>query len=171
MDVHRALRISVLPLVVACLAGCGGTAPSGRPCTLIGTRVGVALLVEAPLAAKVKRATMRVCWDGSCHDAELVLAPSTVSVPTPKTCGSDPGETCGALLTPDGGSQAFGDVPGLPKKAVRVGVALFDDQGASVLDREIEVTPKGAFPNGPDCGEGGPQAGVVADETGLRERA
>ncbi len=169
-DVRRTVMISVLA-VVACLAGCGGIVPSTNVCTQIGMPAGLALRVEAPLAARVKRATMRVCWDGSCRDARLVLTPSTTSVPARKTCGPGPEDTCGAVATPDGELVAFNDLPGLPKKAVRVGVALFDGEGASVLDQEIEVTPKGAFPNGPGCGEAGPQAGVVAGETGLRERA
>ncbi|WP_281274110.1 hypothetical protein [Sphaerisporangium album] len=40
-----------------------------------------------------------------------------------------------------------------------------------MLDREIDVTPESVFPNGPDCGAEGPEAVVVAGQTGLREAA
>jgi hypothetical protein len=40
-----------------------------------------------------------------------------------------------------------------------------------VLERELEVTPEVTYPNGPQCGGGGVQAGLVVGASGyVRER-
>ena len=57
----------------------------------------------------------------------------------------------------------------LPKRPVQVTVVLRGASGERVLDHRITVPPKGTFPNGPRCGEGGPQAGVIVENGELRE--
>ncbi|HVW45339.1 MAG TPA: hypothetical protein VHC18_28710 [Amycolatopsis sp.] len=118
------MRLAVLTVLLL-MAGCGA---AEHPCTLIGTRVGLALDVSAvePPAA------LTACWSGSCRDYPVDYY----------------------------GSSGFAEIPDLPAAPVEV----------SVAGRTAAVTPRLLYPNGPDCGGGGPQAGLVLDETGLRPR-
>ncbi|MEU8106939.1 hypothetical protein AB0C18_24785 [Nonomuraea muscovyensis] len=145
--------------LAATLTGCGLAEPPS--CTLIGTPVGVGVTVEPPLAARVASAAVEVCWDGACHRPRLELHPETR--PGAQTCA---GENCSVTMEPTGGRAGFADVAGLPKRPVRVRVTLRDSRGEQLADTTIEVTPEGRFPNGPDCGEGGPNAAVVVDRQG-----
>lgn len=129
---------------------------------MIGSQVGIGLEVEPPLGERVSRATMQVCWNGSCHTPKLTLVPSTTAAPK-SSC-------CGASAAPTGGKHAFADVPKLPKRQVEVTVVLYDDAGKRLLDQQVRVTPKATYPNGKDCGEAGPQAQLVAADGKLRER-
>ena len=54
----------------------------------------------------------------------------------------------------------FAEIPGLPATPVDVTVA----------GHTAQVTPRLLYPNGPGCGAGGPQAGLVLDAAGLRPR-
>lgn len=151
------------------LGGCGSAASSGRPCTEIAAAVGLALDIRPPLAAKVADATMKVCVDGACRTPEIHLAPTTKA--GKQTCsGNDPDDTCGVSVVRTGGKYGFAPVPGLTKRPARVSVVLRDGSGKRLLDQRIVVTPKAVFPNGPHCGEGGPQAGVIVENGRLRER-
>jgi hypothetical protein len=155
-------------VVPAILVGCG--AGSGRVCTMIGARVGVGLDVEAPLAATVTGASLRICWDGGCQAAAITLAPATAA--TAQSCsGTDPDDACQASAAPTGGLTGFADMSKLPKKPVQVTVVLRGTSEDQVFDQRITVTPKGVFPNGPDCGEGGPQAHLMVVGGRLRERS
>ena len=49
-------------------------------------------------------------------------------------------------------------------------VTLRDATGKRLLNRQIDVTPRAVFPNGPDCGESGPQVTLIAENTQLRVR-
>lgn len=146
-------------LALTALTGCGLAEP--RECTMIGTPVGVGVTVEPPLAARVAAAEVEVCWDGSCHLPPLELHPETRA--GDQTCV---GESCSARMEPTGGVTGFAEVAGLPKRPVRIRLTLRDPLGTQVADTAIEVTPAGRFPNGPDCGEGGPNATVVVDRHG-----
>lgn len=153
------MRRLLTVLTLTALTGCGLAEP--RACTLIGTPVGVGVTVEPPLAARVAAAEVEVCWDGSCRRPRLALHPATRA--GEQTCA---GESCSARMEPTGGVTGFADVAGLPKRPVRVRLILRDSLGTKVSDTAIEVTPQGRFPNGPDCGEGGPNAMVVVDRHG-----
>lgn len=130
-------------------------------CTEIGAPVGIGLDIRAPLAARAAVAEVEVCWSGSCRTAKPPLQQSYKA--GQQTCT---GDTCSASSEPTADKNAFADVPGLPKAPVEVRLVLRDGSGAQVLDKKITLTPKGQFPNGPDCGEGGPQAGVVVEGDG-----
>ncbi|MDX3105640.1 hypothetical protein ACIBO5_13395 [Nonomuraea angiospora] len=135
--------LAVLALAVT-LCGCQGE----QGCTLIGTRVGVQVDVAAPLASRVVAAKLKVCQAGRCTEPKLELFPSD-----------------------QGGKYGFGDVGGLRKEWATVRLRLTDAAEKEVLDRTIDVTPKGRFPNGPQCGEGGPNAQVEVNGEGrMRER-
>lgn len=129
---------------------------------MIGSLVGIGLDVEPPLGKRVERATMRVCWDGKCQTPKLTLRPATTAAPA-SSC-------CGASAAPTGGKHGFAEIPKLPKQEVRVDVVLYDDAGKRVLAQQVRVTPKATYPNGKDCGEGGPQAQLVVADGKLRER-
>lgn len=152
------------------LGACGSSSGTGigQACTAIGARVGVSLDVKMP---DIKTASLRVCWDDRCATPEIILFPSSTVVAT--TCtGTKPDDTCSARSEPDGGQNGFGDIPDLPTKAVTVTVRLTDAAGATLVDRELALTPKTTYPNGPDCPAGGPQAGVAVDADGsVREQS
>ncbi|WP_067461735.1 hypothetical protein [Actinomadura macra] len=152
---------AVLGAALFVLTACGSDSPgTGRPCTLIGSLPGVGVDIRPPFAARVASASLRVCWNGTCRRPRIELSPSSTSVST----GCDGGEldaACGASASPDGGKTGFARVTGLPKKPVRIFLVLRDARGRKLLDRRVGLTPKPSFPNGPHCGEGDPQAGLV----------
>ncbi|WP_336205592.1 hypothetical protein [Nonomuraea sp. LPB2021202275-12-8] len=144
----------------ALLTGC----EAEQICTGIGTPVGVGVTVKAPLAGQVRDAELEICWSGSCRRPGLELFPSTAA--SGQTCT---GDTCSAVMEPTGDKHGFAGVEGLPKSPVRVRLTLRDAGGDELLDRTLQVTPKGRFPNGPKCGEGGPNAQLVAEPGAVRE--
>jgi hypothetical protein len=150
--------------VLGALAACGSSPGSGTQCTDVGAPTGVGLEVRPPFAARVARATMTVCHDGSCRTSKVRLDAST----TTRSDGCS-GDTCSASAVRTGGRHGFADVPGLSKSPAKVTVELRGPSGDRVLDRTVTVTPKGVFPNGPRCGEAGRQASVVVADGELRE--
>lgn len=142
-------------LAAALLTGC---APEPQPCSLVAAVPGVGLTIEAPLASRVTQASMDVCWDGACRSSPLVLTP--VQPSGGAVCAS---ESCPAAMVV---KQGFADVPGLPKRPVRVRVTLAGPGDEEVFDQALDVTPRGRFPNGPGCGESGPAARVAAGANG-----
>ncbi|MFC9974987.1 hypothetical protein ACFVH6_29215 [Spirillospora sp. NPDC127200] len=145
-----------LALAAAALAACSPAGPDGG-CTAIGSPVGIGLDIAPADAARVSTAALRICWDGACRTAEPVLAPSGSAMPGDCDAG-DPDAPCAASASPTGGKHGFADVPQLPETPVQVTVTLRDASGARLLERTATVTPKRTYPNGPDCGSGGPQA-------------
>ncbi|MFI9558161.1 hypothetical protein [Nonomuraea endophytica] len=117
---------------------------SDRMCTLIGTPVGIQVDVAPPISDRVAAAEMEVCQAGTCKPARLEL-----------------------FRADQGGRSGFGNVEGLRKEPVEVSLKLTDTAGKPVVEQDIQVTPRGRFPNGPDCGEGGPNAKVQVDGGGL----
>lgn len=151
-------RAVTLGAATLALAACGSEGDgAGRACTAIGSMPGLRLAVPAPDAARVASAHLRVCWNGECREPEIELTPTSKSVST--GCeGDEPDAVCGASASPDGGKAGFARVEGLPKAPVQVTVELRDAAGRTVVGKSLDVTPKATFPNGPDCGEGHPQA-------------
>jgi hypothetical protein len=153
--------LRALPLAAAllALAACGSESDgAGRPCTQIGAAPGLSLTV--PDGSRVASATMRVCWNGTCHDPRIELTPTSKTVST--GCDGDGSDAaCGASASPDGGAAGFAQVEGLPKAPVQVTLKLRDSEGRTYLTRRLDVTPKATFPNGPHCGEGAPQAALT----------
>lgn len=134
-------------------------------CTAIGTPVGVGLRIAGPLAAEASAATMEVCWDGACKQVSVELRPSTRAAR--ETCS---GDSCRAEEVRTGEKNGFGDVVGLPKRPVTIRLTLRGATAKPLLERRLEVTPKGRFPNGPECGESGPNVVLtVAADGSLRE--
>jgi hypothetical protein len=146
---------------LAAATACGtGLAAGEKPCTAIGSLEGVSLDVKAPYAAKVADASMKVCWSGTCRTSKVRLMTSSKSVPQGCT-GDTPDDSCGAIASPTGDKHGFADVRGLPKSPVQVTVDLRDASGKRLLSERLDVTPRATYPNGPDCGEGNPQARLV----------
>ncbi|MFC4113741.1 hypothetical protein [Nonomuraea zeae] len=155
-------RLAVLAAVSALLAGC----QSEQECTLLAARAGVGLEVEAPLAARAETVSMQVCWDGSCTPVAAGLERSSKMASA--TCS---GDTCSATGVRTADKHGFGEVKGLPKRPVRIRLKLLGAGSDPVLDRTVEVTPRGSFPNGPGCGEGGPSTSLIVSGDGVvRER-
>ncbi|MFE3449491.1 hypothetical protein ACFXJ8_11200 [Nonomuraea sp. NPDC059194] len=103
----------------------------------------------------------RACWGGSCRTARLEL--HWGSGVARQTCD---GETCTAESEPTGDKKGFVEVAGLPKSPVEVALRLTGQAGEVLVERELTVTPEGVFPNGPDCGEAGPQAVIAVTGAG-----
>lgn len=155
---RRIWALGVLLLATAC----GTEAGDGIACTMIGTPVGVSIDVEHP---DVVSGTIEVCHDGSCATPALELHPSREVVET--TCtGTSPDDSCGARSEPTGGRHGFVTVPDLPARPVTMTVRLVDQSGSVVVDRRMVVTPEMAYPNGPDCPAGGPQARISVGADG-----
>lgn len=158
---RKLVVLGALLLTAAC-----GDVGAGRPCTAIGALVGLGVDVKL---TTVETGAIEVCWDGKCVTPELHLSPSSKTVG--ETCtGDSPDSVCGASAVPTGGKHAYVPVPDLPAKPVTVTLKLADKAGKTVVDQQITVTPKMVEPNGPGCGTGGPQAGVVvAPDGSVRE--
>lgn len=152
------MRILVL-LSVALLAACGTQAGApDRACTAIGTRVGIGVEIAPSVAARfADTMNVEVCWNGSCHNYPVALSPSTAAVDSSCT-GTGPDDACSARVQETGGKNGFADIFDLPTSPVQL----------TLSGVTLTVTPKLWYPNGPDCGAGGPQANVVVDETGVR---
>ncbi|MEO6085024.1 MAG: hypothetical protein ABIQ18_18120 [Umezawaea sp.] len=155
-------------VALACLLALCSCSAEPEACTLIGTPVGIGLDVDLPAVAG---ATLEVCWDGRCVTPAVVLRPATTN--GPQTCtGTGPDDSCGVSSVPSGGLTGFANVTDLPAKPVSVKVALTDAAGAVLLDETVTATPKLTYPNGPKCGEGGPQTGLEVSAAGaVTERA
>ncbi|HJQ45006.1 MAG TPA: hypothetical protein VJ870_01615 [Amycolatopsis sp.] len=147
------MRIAVLAVLLLVTA-CGARPGAGQHCTAIGAPAGIAIEVAPPVASMTSL-TLDVCWNGSCHAYPVPLAASTT--PAEQTCT---GAMCAVPLRQTGGRHGFADIPDLPTIPVEV----------TVSGHTADVTPRLQYPNGPDCGAGGAQAGLVLDETGLRAR-
>jgi hypothetical protein len=180
-EAGRGARTAVLLTTLALLTACVGCELSGgHHCTLIDSPAGIGVEVAPKLAHKVADATLTVCWDGTCRKPALGfhgIAPEGSQAP------GDPVMTTGTPDAPEAppernpprpwpvGSNGFAKVPRLPDKPTRVTLTLKDPRGATLLDRQLTVTPKPNYPNGRTCSPGGPYAGLIVTEQGsLTER-
>jgi hypothetical protein len=150
-------------MVLVAVTACGSPAGSGglRACTTIGTPVGVGIDLEPAVAVKVDSVTLVTCWASTCDTQDVYLSPSTAAAST--TCtGDKPSDSCSARMTPTGGKHGFANLPGLPSAPIQVTVRL-----SGFPEQTLDVTPKMAYPNGPDCDAGGPQANLLVDANGV----
>ncbi|GLY70869.1 hypothetical protein Atai01_74880 [Amycolatopsis taiwanensis] len=141
------------------LTACGTQAGApGRPCTEIAALVGINVRITPSVAGRFADTTsLEACWNGSCHTYPFVLSPATTAADS--TCaGTGPDDTCSAQVRETGGKTGFAVIPELPAAPVRVTFA----------GETLTVTPKAVYPNGPDCGTGGPQVELTVDENGVR---
>jgi hypothetical protein len=147
------MRALVL-LALGLLAACGAQV---RACPAVGMLVGIGVDVAPPVAERVDSLSLFACWDGSCRTYPVRLFPSTTV--TGSTCtGPGPANQCSAQTGATGGKHGFAEIPDLPAAPIDVTLSGFT----------LRVTPKLSYPNGPDCGGGGPQANLVVDGTGVR---
>ena len=154
-------RWAVIGAAVAALAACGQAGAGANACARRSAlRPGCGSPWSPSDAADAASASLRVCWDGTCRDVSLDLAPQSVSVPM--GCeGDEPDAVCSASASPDGSKGGFAPVEGLPKQPVRVVFALLDSGGRTILTQDLGVTPEATYPNGEDCPEGGAQAALT----------
>ncbi|WP_069817183.1 hypothetical protein [Streptomyces sp. TP-A0874] len=168
---------SAAPLAaLALLTGCGGS-PSSHECTLRDAPAGISVEVRSELAHTVAEATLTACWDGACRKRSLHLrepgpeealppgdpALTTQSATAPESPGmrTPPPRTTEPFVLP-----GFALVPDLPEKPIRVTLVLRNQQGATVLDQRVSVTPEPTYPNGRSCSPGSPQARLAVTEGG-----
>jgi hypothetical protein len=176
MGVRRFAETLALLAALSLLTGCGlGWFGRGQECPAIGYRQGVGLEIEPPFAKGVASAELKVCWDGECHEADVVLNETrdTISTPCEGEGSDDSDAACGATAgPPNGGQYGFVDISELPGKPVRVTVVLRSAAGEVVLDKQVTVTPKApqADDSGCDGGAGRFQAGLVVSDGQVRER-
>ncbi|MFI6575841.1 hypothetical protein ACIBFB_08565 [Nocardiopsis sp. NPDC050513] len=168
VDVRAAGRWAGALFLAGAVAGCASALGEGRGCTEIGVPVGVSLDVAPSDAAAVRTAAVEVCWDGRCRGSETALQESTEAVG--ETCEEGPDGACTASFAPTGGRSGFVAVEDLPTDPVEVRVALRGEDGAELFADTVTATPETLEANGPGCGEGGPQTGVVVEDGALRER-
>lgn len=143
------------------MTACGGSGGSGeQACTLMAAPAGISVDVAAEMAEQVTGGTLEACWDGDCVTRDLKFRPSTADAGS--TCA---GGVCTGKIEQTGGKHAFADLAGLPQAPVRVTLTLTGADG-QVLEEELEVTPEPSYPNGPQCEQGGVQAGLVVSASG-----
>lgn len=155
--------LPVTAMVLVAVTACGSPSGAGgeRACTMIGAQVGIGLDIEPAAAAKVDSATLVSCWASTCDTQDLMLSPSTGAASS--TCtGDKPTDSCSAQVVPTGGKHGFATLPGLPAEPIRVTVRL-----SGFPEQTLDVIPELVYPNGPDCGSGGPQANLRVDANGV----
>jgi hypothetical protein len=160
----RAVAGLLLLLAPAC-------SPAETACTLIGSVSGVSVTVDRAIAADVNALKLRVCWDLSadsppCRDTVVALSPGSDSVD--QGCDStDPDAACSATVVPNGTKVGFAQVDQLSVGPVTVVATATGSTGPQRFPR-AQLTAASTFPNGRDCGPGGPQVTAVLDSQGLR---
>lgn len=141
---------------VALLTACGTQAAGpGHACTAIGSVVGIRVQIDPEVANKFGRTEqLRVCLPGRCESVAVLLGPATTAMGT--ECND---QACSAHMRETGGKTGIATIPDLPASPVSVTFA----------GQTLTITPKQTYPNGPDCGAGGPQAQLTVDALGVRE--
>ncbi|MET0133179.1 MAG: hypothetical protein ABW215_06255 [Kibdelosporangium sp.] len=171
LDVHRDLRTTLAAAALATLAACGASpgAPDELTCSNIGLRKGISLDIDPAYAAKVDKATLKTCWENTCRDSALALYPSSRTSAAPCT-GTDPNSACAAYSVPTGGKNGFAELMDLPAAPVDATLTLIDAAGAPVAapasGRTLRITPEVGYPDGPECGGGTPQTGLIVSADG-----
>ncbi|GAB3476169.1 hypothetical protein [Nocardiopsis coralliicola] len=160
IGVSAALLLAGVPLLGAAGCGAGGEpgAGPGKPCTAIGAPEMVAVEIAPGDAEDVRSGTVEVCDGGDCTTEDLELSDETRTVDE----GCD-GGSCSARSEPTGGMRGKAQFDGLPTQQVDVRVVLTADDGAEVFDETAAVRPEMVEPNGPGCGEQGPQAQLTIE--------
>jgi hypothetical protein len=166
-DVHRNLKAVLAAATVATLFSCGAApgAHDGLPCPNLALRKGIGLEIDPAYAPKVSKATLKTCWESTCHDSAIELYASSRTSAEPCT-GTDPDSACAAVSVPTGGKNGFADLTDLPAAPVDVTLTLLDAAGALVTERSLRITPKVGYPAGPECGGGTPQTGLAVSPDG-----
>jgi hypothetical protein len=136
---------------------------------------GIRVEVHPELANRVADAALMVCWDGTCRKRTLHLRktwaekPSTPGNPVMTTESATATESAEAR-TPQAPESliwpGFAVVRDLPGKPIQVTLVLKDQQGATMLDRRINITPQPTYPNGRNCSPGGHQAHLTVTREG-----
>ncbi|UKY54164.1 hypothetical protein [Streptomyces inhibens] len=160
---------------LALLTACGGSAGDTHPCTLMDAPAGIRVEVHPQLANRVADATLTACWDGTCQKRTLRLRetrpeePATPGNPVMTTESATVAESPAARTaqTPEPSTwPGFAVVRDLPRRPIRVTLMFRNQRGATVLDRQISLTPQPTYPNGRNCSPGGRQARLTVTGEG-----
>ncbi|MBA2947061.1 hypothetical protein [Streptomyces himalayensis] len=150
---------------LALLTACGGSAGGTHPCTLTDAPAGIQVDVHPDLEKRMADATLTACWDGTCRKRPLrgtwSEEPATPGNPVITTESATATETPAARTRPNPAPYlwpGFAVVRDLPRKPIHVTLVFKNQRGATVLDRQITITPQLTYPNGRNCSPGGHQA-------------
>ncbi|MEU6011238.1 hypothetical protein [Streptomyces sp. NPDC047453] len=168
------IGLAVPLAALALLTACGVYAGDTHSCTLIGALVGIRVEVSPELANRVADATLTACWDGTCRKRTLQLQETSLEEPaTPgnpvMTTESATAEESPAGRTPqtrEPSMPGFAVITDLPSKPIHVTLVFKNKRGATVLNRQISMTPQPTYPNGRDCPPEGNQARLTVTEEG-----
>lgn len=160
---------------LALLTACGGCARDTHTCTLMDSPAGIRVKVHPELANRVADATLTACWDGTCRQSTLQLRETRSEEPltpgNPVMTTESPTATENPATRPPKPPEpytwpGFAAVRDLPGKPIHVTLIFKNQQGATVLDRPISITPQPTYPNGRNCSPGGHQARLTVTEEG-----
>jgi hypothetical protein len=167
----QAVPLAALALMTAC-GGCGGNT---HPCTEMYAPAGIRVEAHPELANRVADATLTACWDGRCRKRTLQLRETWAEEPaTPgnpvMTTESATATNSPAAKTPEtpepGIWPGFVVIRDLQGKPIHITLVFKNQRGATVLDRQINITPRPTYPNGRDCSPGGHQARLTVTGEG-----
>ncbi|NUK25184.1 hypothetical protein HRW23_33280 [Streptomyces lunaelactis] len=170
-NVGLAVPLAALVLLTACGRSAGGT----HPCTLMDAPAGIQVEVDPELANRTDEATLTACWDGTCRKRTLQLRetwseePATPGNPVMTTESVTATESPAASTpqTPEPFAwPGFAVVRDLPKRPIHITLVFKNQRGATVLDRQISITPQPTYPNGRNCSPGGHQAHLTVTGEG-----
>ncbi len=167
--------LTVSMAALALLTACGGSAGDTHPCTLSDAPAGIGVEVHPELANRVTDATLTACWDGTCRKRTLQLRetwseePATPGNPVMTTESAAATESP-AARTPQTPEPfvwpGFAVVRDLPREPIHVTLVFKNQRGATVLDRQMSITPQPTYPNGRNCSPGGHQARLTVTGEG-----
>ncbi|MGW1886649.1 hypothetical protein [Streptomyces sp. NPDC001970] len=160
---------------LALLTACGGSAGATHLCTLIDAPAGIRVEVHPDLANTVADAILTACWDGTCRTRTLQLRETRPEEPA--SPGNPVMTTQSAIATESPPTRTprtpnpsvwpgFAVIRDLPGRPVDVTLVLKSQRDATVLNRQISITPKPTYPNGRNCSPGGHQARLTVTGKG-----
>jgi hypothetical protein len=170
-NVGWAVPVAALALLTACGESAGGT----HICTMRDALVGIQVKIHPDMAHRTAYATLTACWDGTCRKRTLKVRETRPEEPAPPGNPVMTTESAAATESPAARTSptpepfalpGFAVVRDLPGKPVQVTLVFRDQRGATVLDRQISVTPQRTYPNGRDCSPGGNQARLTVTKEG-----
>lgn len=168
-NVGMAVPLAALALLTAC----GGSARGTHPCTLMDAPAGIQVEVHPERAKRVADAILTACWDGTCRKRTLRETWSEEPAPPGNpvmTTESATATESPAVRTPRTAEPlirpGFAVVRDLPRMPIHVTLVFKNQRGATVLDRQITITPQPTYPNGRNCSPGGHQARLTVTAEG-----
>ncbi|BCK67443.1 hypothetical protein Srufu_013960 [Streptomyces libani subsp. rufus] len=173
MRQHVGLAVPLAAMVLLTVSGC--SAGDTHPCTLMDAPAGIRVKVSPELEKRVAEATLTACWDDTCRKRTLQMRETRRAeqatpgnpVMTTESATATASPAARIPQTPEPNAwPGFAVVRDLPRKPIRIALVFKNQQGATVLDRQISLTPQPTYPNGRNCSPGGHQARLTVTGEG-----